>query len=82
MADQSLQERNTYTDAFAITPADATVLAPTWGGLFIGGAGNVVVTTLDGTIVTFTGVLAGTRLPIVVTRVRTATSATNIVGMR
>lgn len=82
MANQDLQERTMYTDAFAITPADATVLAPTWGGLFIGGAGNVSVTTLDGSVVTFTGVLAGSFLPIVVTRVRTATTATNIVGMR
>lgn len=82
MANQDLQERVTSADAFGITPADATVLTPTWGGLFIGGAGNVVVTTLDGNIVTFTGVLAGTILPIVVTRVRTATTATNIVGMR
>ena len=82
MADQLLQERNVYCDAFSITPADATVLPPTWGGLWIGGAGNVTVTTKDGTIVTFTGVPAGTHLPIVVKRVRTATTATDILGMR
>ena len=81
MANQDLQERMVYTDAFAVTPADATVLPPTWGGLWVGGAGNVVVTTLDGTIVTFV-VAANTWLPIVVTRVRTATTATNIVGMK
>ncbi len=59
MANQDLQERHVYTDAFAITPNDATALSPTWGGLFVGGAGNVSVTTLDGSVVTFTGVLAG-----------------------
>ena len=82
MADQSMQERNVYTAAFAITPADATVLPPTWGGLYVGGVGNVTVTTFDGTVVTFSAVPAGTWLPIVATRVRTATTATLIVGMR
>jgi hypothetical protein len=82
MANQDMQERKTYTSAFAITKSDATVLPPTWGGLFVGGAGAVTVTTLDGELVTFTGVLAGSWLPIVVTKVMAATVATNIVGMR
>lgn len=82
MGNQDMQERQTYTSAFAITKSDATVLPPTWGGLFVGGAGAVTVTTLDGDLVTFTGVLAGQILPIVVTKVMASTVATNIVGMR
>lgn len=82
MGNQDMQERQTYTSAFAITKSDATVLPPTWGGLFVGGAGAVTVTTLDGEVVTFTGVLAGQILPIVVTKVMASTVATNIVGMR
>ena len=82
MADQQLQQRRVASDAVNVTPSDATVLAPTWGGLFVGGAGNVAVVTKEGTTLTFTGVLAGSVLPIVVTRVRaTGTTATNIVGM-
>ena len=82
MADQQLQQRRVASDAVNVTPSDATVLAPTWGGLFVGGAGNVAVVTEEGTTLTFTGVLAGSVLPIVVTRVRaTGTTATNIVGM-
>lgn len=83
MANQDMQQRVTYTSAFVVTPSDATVLAPTWGGLFVGGAGAVAVTTLDGEVVTFTGVLAGSVLPMVCTKVMaTGTTATNIRGMR
>ena len=82
MANQELQQRRVASDAVNVTPSDATVLAPTWGGLFVGGAGNVAVITMEGTTLTFTGVTAGSILPIVVTKVRaTGTTATNIVGM-
>jgi len=81
MANQDLQERNVFTDGFSVTPSDATVLPPTWGGLWVGGAGNVSVTTLDGTVLLFNGVAAGTWLRIVATKVRAATTATNIVGL-
>lgn len=51
-------------------------------GLFIGGAGNVKVRMADGVDVTFTGVAAGTLLPIQVVRVwSTGTTATNIVAL-
>ncbi len=82
MPNQDMQERNTFTSAFAITKSDATVLPPTWGGLYVGGAGAVTVTTENGEVVTFAAVPAGTRLPIVVTKVMDATVATNIVGMK
>jgi hypothetical protein len=51
--------------------------------LYIGGAGNVKVTTENGDAVTFTAVPVGTVLPIRVSLVwATGTTATNIVGLR
>ena len=82
MASIDLQARVVYTSAFGITKSDTTVLPATWGGVFVGGAGNVVVTMLSGEVATFTGVTAGQILPIVVTKVMNATTATNMTGMR
>tara|TARA_R100000365_G_C2737740_1_gene66802 strand:+ start:451 stop:717 length:267 start_codon:yes stop_codon:yes gene_type:complete len=66
---------------FAITSADAD-LAYVTRGLYVGGAGNLVVRPADGGgDVTFVGVPAGTTLPIRVTQVRAATTATGIVGL-
>jgi hypothetical protein len=50
--------------------------------VFVGGAGNLKVDMADGTTVTFTGVAAGTLLPIQVKKIYAAangTTATNIV---
>lgn len=68
--------------AFAVTASDTTVL-PTTRGLYIGGAGNVAVTMAeDGNNVTFVGVLAGSILPVQVTKVlATGTTATSIVAL-
>ncbi len=50
--------------------------------LYIGGAGDVVVTPAGGGAdVTFSGVPAGAILPIQVVKVKTATTATNIVAL-
>ena len=50
--------------------------------LYIGGAGNLRVLTAGGDDVTFTGVLAGSYLPVQVQRVfATGTSATNIIAI-
>ena len=70
-------------NAAAVTPNDSTDLTTAARGLYIGGAGNVVVDMVGtGSTITFTGVLAGTILPIRVTRVRsTSTTATNIVAL-
>ena len=69
---------NSATFAVAVTESDSTVLAPTLG-LFVGGAGNLTVTMAgDEADVVFTGVVAGTYLPISVTKVKAATTATNI----
>lgn len=76
---------NDYFDypqnALAVTPSDSTDLARV-GILYVGGAGNVVVDTASGQTVTFTGVPAGTILPIQVKRVRaTSTTATAILTL-
>lgn len=68
-------------NAVVVTPSDTTVLAP-FQQLFVGGAGNLAVTTVGDTVVTFTGVLAGQILNIRGTKVMaTNTTATNIVAM-
>lgn len=68
------------SDAAAVTPADGT--AVNFVGLYVGGAGNVVVKTGAGNDVTFTSVPAGTILALRVVEVKTATNATSIVGFK
>lgn len=74
--------------AFVPTQSDTANLTSRGGtsgalkGLFVGGAGNLKVRMADGIDVTFTGVAAGTLLPIQVIRVwTTGTTATNIVAL-
>lgn len=67
--------------AVAVTKSDTTKLTPTQA-LFVGGAGNVAVLTVGGETVTFTGVIAGSILPVRVTKVLAAgTTATNITAI-
>ena len=67
--------------AIAITKADADLDHPV-RSLYIGGAGNIRVTTVNGQDVTFVGLLAGTILPVSVKRVwSTNTSVTGIIGL-
>ena len=67
--------------AVAITTANSDLAHPV-RSLYVGGAGNVRVTTVNGQDVTFVGVQAGTILPISVKRVwSTSTTATSIVGL-
>jgi hypothetical protein len=81
-ANQSPALSTDPTDAAAVTPSDGTDLTFVSKKLFVGGAGNLVVITAAGNTVTFTGVAAGTILPIRVSRVKaTGTTATNIVAM-
>jgi hypothetical protein len=71
------------TGCVAVTPSDTTVLD--CRALFVGGAGNVAIATRDrptATAVTFTGVLAGSILPVAAYKVMaTNTTATNIVAL-
>jgi hypothetical protein len=69
------------SDAVAITPADATFVDLI--GVFVGGAGNLTVTTASGNDCTFTGVPAGAQLALGIIKVKsTGTTATNIVGIK
>jgi hypothetical protein len=54
------------------------------GGIYIGGAGNLIVIMAQdttNTLVTFNSVVAGTFLPIQVKRVNSTSTATNIMGL-
>lgn len=65
----------------AITPSDSTVLTGV-RALWVGGAGNLaLVAAGDSGTVTVSAVPAGTLLPIAVTKVMAATTATLIVGL-
>jgi hypothetical protein len=65
--------------AIAVTPSDSADLATASRAIYIGGAGNIQVTTVDGDTVTMNGVTAGSFYPIRVARVwSTGTTATNI----
>jgi hypothetical protein len=76
-----------YGRASPITPSDTNTYVPATGGqlqgLYIGGAGNVAARMLDGSVVTFSAVPAGTLLPVQCDRVMsTNTTATLIIGLR
>lgn len=65
-------------DAAAVTPSDTATFEPSV--IYVGGAGKVKVTTVQGSDVTFTAVPAGTRLPVRVKRVwQNGTDATLMV---
>ena len=66
----------------AVTPSDSTDLTGA-RGLLVGGAGDVAVRMIGDpdTTVTLTGVVAGAILPLRVTRVMAATTATNITAL-
>ena len=68
--------------AEAVTTSDTVNLSGTARALYIGGAGNVNVIMPDGTTVLFSGLSAGTILPVRVRRVMaTSTTATMIVAL-
>lgn len=80
---QSLTPRS----AVAITKSDSTTFLPANGGefsgIYVGGAGDVAVTTSNGETVTFSAVPVGTILPITVKQVMsTNTTASLMVGLR
>jgi hypothetical protein len=71
-------------DAFAITPSDVAPLANV-AVLYIGNSGpsgSVRVTTAQGNIVSFSGLVAGTVLPLQVRQVwSTGTDVTGLLGI-
>ena len=69
-------------DALAVTPSDSVNLGLAARALYIGSNGNVAVITRGGQTVTFVGIVAGTILPVRVSRVlSTGTTAGNIVAL-
>lgn len=66
-------------DATAITPADGSDL-PRAGLVYVGGAGDVKITTIGGTDIVFSGMAAGSVVPVRAKKVFAAgTTATNLV---
>lgn len=66
----------------AITPSDATNFTKAARGIYVGGAGNVVIVGLDGAAVTFVGATAGSVIPAQAIRVNsTNTTATSLVAL-
>ncbi|MGI9486184.1 MAG: spike base protein, RCAP_Rcc01079 family [Geminicoccaceae bacterium] len=67
--------------ASSVTPNDSTVLERT-KGVWVGGSGDMSVVMHNGNTVTFAGIVAGSLLPIAVSRIRsTGTTATAIVAL-
>ncbi len=84
MAYQKLQANR----AAAVTPSDSANIPSITGGtndgcvLYIGGDGDLKVTTAGGDVVTFVGLLAGTFIPVQVLKVwNTDTTATDIIAL-
>ncbi len=69
------------TKGVAVTKSDSTILETT-RALWVGGVGDVAVVFADGgSAVTIVAVPAGTLLPVQVTKVMNATTATSIVAL-
>jgi len=63
-----------------ITPSDATVLDQ-GVSVYVGGAGNVAITDMAGTVITFTAPPVGSTLPVRARKVMaTNTTATLLIG--
>ena len=70
------------TRAEAIVPNDDAGLPHPYAAVYVGGSGNVKVTTEDGDTVTFVAAVAGTTLPVGVVKVfATGTDATYLVAI-
>ena len=70
------------TNAVLITPSDAVDLATVTRAVYVGGAGDMKVTMQDSGTVLFSGIPAGTTLPIRVSRIwATTTTATLIIAL-
>jgi hypothetical protein len=69
-------------NAFAVTPHDTNALTSDTRGIYIGGAGDMVLITSGGETVTFVGLPAGFILPVRANVIKaTGTTATSIVGL-
>jgi len=69
-------------DGFVITPSNANNLATMARSIYVGGAGDVALTTPGNTALTFIGLTAGSILPVMAIKVSsTGTTATNLIGL-
>lgn len=67
---------------FTVTPTDGADLSEITRALYIGGSGTVALTLESGATVTFSGLAAGTILPVRVRQVAaTGTTATDLLGL-
>lgn len=70
------------SDGEAVTPSDSVDLVNVSRAIYVGGDGNISVITNGGTTLTLAGALAGTTIPIRVSRIRaTGTTAVNLVAL-
>ena len=78
----SVIEVQSAMGAMTIVPDDDFIFLRRVSHLYVGGTGNLKIDTGDKNTVTLVGVIAGTLLPVVVTKVgATGTTATNLVGL-
>lgn len=76
-----MRNDNTFADAVAVTLHDTN--ENVFAGLYVGGAGNLKVTTEAGTAVTFSAVPVGTILPIRTKLIwSTGSTATLVTGFK
>lgn len=75
------QETRSATGGKSVTPSDSTDIGVT-RALWVGGAGDLAVQFVDtATTITLTGVPAGTLMPLQVSKVMAATTASAIVAL-
>ena len=71
-----------FTNAVVVSPSDSADLAAVTRAVYVGTTGNMKVTMQDSGTVLFTGIPAGTVLPIRVTRIwSTTTTASTIIAL-
>lgn len=69
-------------DGFAITPSNVANLPTMARGIYVGGAGDIALTTPGNTALTFVGLTAGSILPVMAIKVSSSgTSATFLIGL-
>jgi len=77
-----VSKEDPFDDFFAISKSDTVDMPYRTRGIYVGGAGDVVVLAKDGTTsVTFKAVPVGTTLRIRTNRVMAATTATLLIGL-
>ena len=69
------------SDCFAITPSDTVNFVCMAKAVYVGGAGNMTVVTPSGSVVLFSGMTAGSVIPVMCIRVYASATATGLVGL-